>query len=196
MRRIAILALTAALTAGGASAALAQPGPPSDVPAPAAEAGGSAETGETNSADGRARASGQAGFEVPANGEASVDGRAFGQARAAEARERGGDDDAEPQGSPATGQQRSAEARAHASERAGFTVPANGAPEDRDSVEESDSIDPDSLPDAGELPEGLPEIDGTELPDEARGVLESLLASLTQVLETLEELFGLTPEVP
>lgn len=215
MRRIAILALTAALTAGGASAALAQPGPPSDVPAPAAQAGGSAETGQEHSAEGRAQASGQAGFEVPANDAASADGRAFGEARAGEARERGDDDDAEAQGSPATGQERSAEARAHASEQAGFDVPANGEARDNGRefgqeraaeaqqrggtdgepvVEESASVDAESLPDAGELPEDLPEIDDVELPDEARGVLESLLASLTQVLEALQGLFGLAPE--
>ncbi|HVM00110.1 MAG TPA: hypothetical protein VM324_12530 [Egibacteraceae bacterium] len=88
MRRTATLALTAALMIAGAPAVLAQPGPPSDIPAPPAQAQGSPATGQERSAEARAHASEQSGIDVPANDQAREDGRAFGEQRAADARER------------------------------------------------------------------------------------------------------------
>lgn len=175
MRRTATAALTAALMLTGASAALAQPGPPSDIPAPPAQAQGSPATGEE---------------------------------RSAEARE-----NAAPQGSPATGEERSAEAREHASEQSGVDVPASDqaredgrafgeqrSAEARDRSESGtdevtdvpvEDIDVDLDVDVDELLDS--DLGDVELPaqaDQARGVLDSIAAAFTSVLDTIKGLFG------
>lgn len=183
MRRTTTLALlTATLMVGGSSAALAQAGPPSDVPQPPAQAQGSAQTGEENSAqgraasdnaqaqgsaetgqessaNGRATASEKAGFDVPAHDEAQG-GREFGQERADEAKDRG-DDATENDDNDTTGDLEE--------------------PVDTDDANLDEITDPDATD--VELPD--------EAPDEARGMLANITATFESVLTTLQSLLGM-----
>lgn len=189
MRRTATLALlTATLMVGGSSAALAQAGPPSDVPQPPAQAQaqgsaqtgddnsaqgratagdnaqaqGSAETGQENSADGRAKASENSGIDVPARDEAREDGRAFGEQRA---------DDAQARGDDATDNN-------------------NGNPGDTEEPADTEDVDDVTDPDAPEveLPDEAP-----AQADQARGVLATITATFESVLTTLQNLLGMAP---
>ncbi|MEX2620524.1 MAG: hypothetical protein WD250_09920, partial [Egibacteraceae bacterium] len=165
MRRTATAALTAALMLTGTSAALAQPGPPSDIPAPPAQAQGSPATGEDRSAEARenaapqgspatgqersaearAHASERSGVTVPASEEAREGGRDFGEQRAAAARARG--------------------------------------EQENDATE--NAVDGDDL----EV-DGLDDVDLPEQGDEARGVLTTITESVTSLLNTIKSLFG------
>lgn len=183
MRRTPTLALlTAALMVGGSSAALAQAGPPSDVPQPPAQAQaqgsaetgqdnsaqrrdtasdnaqaqGSAETGHENSEDGRDTAHEKSGVEVPADDDARNDGREFGEDRAKDAQDRG--DDATENDDDTTG--------------------------DTEQPVDTENLDETTDPDATDV----------ELPDEAdqqaRGVLATITATFESLLTTLQSLFG------
>lgn len=184
MRRTATLALLTATLMVGSSAALAQTGPPSDLPQPPAqaqgsaetgqdnsaqgrataddnaEAQGSAETGRENSAQGRATASDNAGFDVPAHDEAREDGREFGQQRAEDAQARG--DDATDDDNDDTGET-----------------------EDPTDTEDVDEVTDDRDATDVELPDETP-----EEADQARGVLATITATFESVLTTLQSLFA------
>lgn len=169
MRRTATLALLTATLMVGSSAAVAQTGPPSDLPAPAAQAQGSAPTGEDNSAEGRATASDNAGFDVPAHDEARDGGREFGQQRADEAQARGADEtDTDDDGNT------------------GDTEDGNDNDDTEDPVDTED-LDEVTDPDATdvELPDDAP-----EQADQARGVLATITATFESVLTTLQSLFA------
>lgn len=187
MRRTATLALLTATLMVGSSAALAQTGPPSDLPAPAAQAQGSAQTGEDssaegranagdnaqgqgsaetgreNSAEGRATARDNAGFDVPAHDEARDGGREFGQERADDARARGDDETDTDDG---------------------------GDTDDTEDPVDTDDVDLDEITDDSdatdvELPEEAP-----EQADQARGVLATITATFDSVLASLQSLFA------
>lgn len=174
MRRTATLALTAALMATGTSAALAQ-GPPSDIPAPPAQAEGSPATGQERSAEALENAEPQGS-------------PATGQERSAEARE-----NAQPQGSPATGQERSAEAREDGrafGEQRALEAQERGEDENADVNEpvETQDVDGEEVPDGDVDDVELPEV--PEQAEEARGVLATITDALKSALDAIKGLFS------